>query len=210
MCVNITLCTGKGDIAQCYLMAECVGYGVLDTACTKTVAGMNWMNEFVASLPVDEQTKVMKSERKTASSYRFGDGVETQSTKTVDIPILISGNKKTYIEVDVVMNKIPLLISNPTMKSLGFIINTRKGEIHVDGTSDSMKLGSTLSGHFKMPICHTTREDCNITFNVERLIGSTTAEKRQKAVKLHRQMCHASSEGYSVFYEIQDVTIRSF
>ena len=96
--------------------------------------------------------------------------------------------------MDVVTHKIPLLISNPTMKALGFIINKRKGEIHVDGTSDNMKPVSTLSGHFKMPICHTTREDCNVTFNVERLIGSTTGEKRQKAVKLHRQMCHASSE----------------
>ena len=29
----------KGDAEQCYLMSESVGYGVLDTACTKTVAG---------------------------------------------------------------------------------------------------------------------------------------------------------------------------
>jgi hypothetical protein len=99
MSINITLCTGKGDVAQWYLMAECIGYGVLDTACTKTVAGVNWMDEFVASLAVDEQAKVTESERKTASAYRFGDGVETQSTKTVDIPILIPGNKKTYIKV---------------------------------------------------------------------------------------------------------------
>ena len=29
----------KGDAEQCYLMSESVGYGVLDTTCTKTVAG---------------------------------------------------------------------------------------------------------------------------------------------------------------------------
>jgi len=194
MSINITLLSGKGDVAQCYLMAECVGYGVLDTACTKTVAGTAWMEEYLASLTEQERVEVVKTERKTSSAYRFGDGVETRSVKTVDIPMLIPGNQLVKLEVDVVNNKIPLLISCPTMKKFGFVIDTKHDELHLEGTNDVLKLGSTVSGHYKMPICSTVKHNCNVTFNVDRLFGATTEVKKQKAMKLHRQMCHASSE----------------
>ena len=44
-------------------MADSVGYGVIDTACTKTVAGIDWMNEFKAILSDEERAKVDKSEK---------------------------------------------------------------------------------------------------------------------------------------------------
>ena len=113
-------------------MAESVGYGVIDTACTKTVAGIDWMNEFKAILSDEERAKVDKSERNSQSVYRFGDGAETLSIKTVDIPILIPGRKHAeYFEVDVVDNKLPLLISKPLMSKLGFIIDTERNEIKI-------------------------------------------------------------------------------
>ena len=50
MAINITLPAGKRDAEQCYIMSESVGYGVLDAACTKTVVGTEWMNEYMESL----------------------------------------------------------------------------------------------------------------------------------------------------------------
>lgn len=120
--VNITLLAGKGEEEQCCLMTECIGYGVLDSACTKTVAGKVWMDEYLSTLNQEEFEKVKRSERKTNSVYRFGDGVESKSDKTLDLPALI-GNKMMTIEVDVVDNKIPLLISKPTMRKLGMKID---------------------------------------------------------------------------------------
>ena len=194
MAINITLLSGKGDVAQCYLMAESVGYGVLDTACTKTVAGEEWMVEYLASLTESERLEVGTTERNTTSAYRFGDGVETRSLKTVDIPVQIPGKRSVKLEVDVVDNKIPLLISCPTMKKFGFVIDTKHDELRVEGTDDVLKLGTTVSGHYKMPISQMVKHECNVTLNVDRLLGVTTKVKQQKAVKLHRQMCHASSD----------------
>ena len=125
MSINITLLSGKGDLEQCYLMAECVGYGVLDTACTKTVAGRDWMTEYLASLSDTERTSAVSTERFSSSIYRFGDGVESTSLKRYDISMYIPGNKLIKLEVDVVENKIPLLISKKTMKQLGFVIDEK-------------------------------------------------------------------------------------
>jgi len=71
-----------------------------------------------------ERVDVANTERKTSSAYRFGDGVETCSVKNVDIPMLIPRNQLVKLEVDVVNNKIPLLISCPTMKEFRFVIDT--------------------------------------------------------------------------------------
>ena len=48
--VHITSIACKGEAEQCLLMAESVGFGVLDSACTRTVAGENWMKEQLATL----------------------------------------------------------------------------------------------------------------------------------------------------------------
>ena len=65
--VHITLIAGKGETEQCYLLGECLGYGVLDSACTKTVVGETWVNEYLSTLSVQELTKVNKSKRKSMS-----------------------------------------------------------------------------------------------------------------------------------------------
>ena len=186
--VNITLLAGMGENEQCCLMAECAGYGVLDSACTKTVAGNVWVEEYLSKLTKEELDKVKSSERKTNSVYRFGDGVESKSVKTLNLPVLI-GNKSLIIEVDVVDNKIPLLISKPTMSKLGMKIDFANHVAVVKG--QSMKLGCTSSGHYCLPISCFVREDCKIVLNVDRVIGESVPEKKKKALKLHRQFCHA-------------------
>ena len=39
-------------------------------------------------------------------------------------------------------NKIPLLISRPAMTKLGFINDTKRGEIKVEGTNDVLEVRS--------------------------------------------------------------------
>ena len=77
---------------------------------------------------------------------------------------------------------------------VGFIIDTKRREIKVEGTNDVLKLGTTVSGYFKMPMCHMTKQEHHVTLNIERLFGTTTGVKRQEVLRLHRQICHASSE----------------
>ena len=55
---------------------------------------------------------------------------------------LYPGNTIVEQEVDIMNNKIPLLISRPTMTKLGFINDTKRGEIKVDGTNDVLEVRS--------------------------------------------------------------------
>ena len=80
-------------------MSENVGYGVLDTACTETVAE--------TSLTEPKRASIRRSERSKQSAYRFGDGVEPQNIKIVHIPKLLPGNKKVEQEADIMNNQIP-------------------------------------------------------------------------------------------------------
>ena len=63
-------------------------------------------------------------------------------------------------------------------KSAIFAINKKMRP----ATNDALKLQTTASGHYKMPICHMVRQECNVTLNTERLLGATVKEKQQKAL----------------------------
>ena len=154
-------------------------------------AGRVWIEEYLSTLTKEELQKVKDSERKSNSAYRFGDGVESKSMKTLDLPAII-GNKKFLIEVDIVENQIPLLISKPTMSKIGMKIDFAKNIAIVDG--ETLKLDCTSSGHYCLPVSCFVREDCKVVLNVDGIIDTSLSEKKQKAHKLHRQFCHASKE----------------
>ena len=54
--IKIALLCDKGELTRCGLMAEYVGYNLLDTACSKIIAGLKWMEEFMAVLTEEEWT----------------------------------------------------------------------------------------------------------------------------------------------------------
>ena len=48
--VHVTLLTGETNSHQKEMVAETLGKGILDSACTKTVAGTSWLDQFVECL----------------------------------------------------------------------------------------------------------------------------------------------------------------
>ena len=92
------------------------------------------MNKYMSSLREREGASKKRPVRRTHSASRLVYGVESQCIKTADTPIILPVNKIVEQE-DIVNNKIPLLISRPTMTELGFIIDAKIEEIKVDGTN---------------------------------------------------------------------------
>ena len=172
MLVNLTLVTG--DFTNNVMMVETLAKAILDTACTKTVAGQTWMNEYLSLLPTSKQDQVKSSKRSTNTLYRFGDGVETKSKYELELPINVCGKMLT-ISVDVVDSDIPLLLSRPTMTELGMILNTKNHTVEVDG--HSYKLQFNPSGHYVIPVSEWTNEDCKIVLHMENLETYTKSEK---------------------------------
>ena len=125
------------------LAFECLGKRVLDSGCTKTVAGEVWMNEYLSTLSSEDRSSIV--EVSSDASFRFGDGEKVPSTANVKIPVKI-GNKSVLVVTDVVEKEIPLLLSRESMK---------KASMELDFCTDSAKmfgedvrLRLTSSGHF--------------------------------------------------------------
>ena len=191
MAVHVTLIAGSASKEQSDLLLESLGRGILDTACTKTVAGQSWINEFLSVLSDEDRKQAEKSTTKSTSLYRFGDGIETKCNHSMTIPMTIC-DKKRHLSVDVVDNGIPLLISRPTMTELGVILDTVNHCVIVNGAE--FNLDFNTSGHYTIPVCEWTNEDTKVVLHLEKLAAASSVEKSKKALKLHRQFAHASKE----------------
>ena len=146
-------------------------------------------------LSEDEMKEAKKTSKLSVLLYRFGDGRESKSLEEIVVPVSICG-KNLKVAVDVVKNNIPLLIGRPTMLRLGMIIDTKKHEVKVDG--HTFKMPFNAAGHYSIPICEWTKEECHVVLHLEHLEKASKQEKRKKALKLHRQFTHALKKDYSV------------
>jgi hypothetical protein len=174
------------------LLRESLGMAVLDTGCSRTVAGEDWVREYEDTLTDEEKELIESSPSQT--SFVFGDGVEVNSSRSVKLPVTI-GSHFLKIDVDVVSNNIPLLFSRPSMERGGVIINTKDNTAEVLG--EEIKLVQTSSGHLCLPLTNKLlvgdMKD-SIVLNISSLENCTKEQKRLKAMKLHKQFSHASKE----------------
>ena len=92
-------------------VGETLNCAVLDSGCSRTVCGQNWLKCFEDSL--DEGVSI--KEGSSCATLKFGNGGPVQSLKKVLLPVTI-GNDKISLEADVVDIDIPLLLSKATMK----------------------------------------------------------------------------------------------
>ena len=86
---------------------------VLDSACSSTVCGDNWINNYIQSLDKNDRQKVKQT--KGQKVFKFGGGTRLQSKGEYSLPVVIAGKEATII-TDVVESDIPLLLSRTAMK----------------------------------------------------------------------------------------------
>ena len=103
-------------------MAEAAKLAVVDTACTKTVGGLHWFNSYVDSLDEERRKKVEIIESNI--SFKFGDGRQVKSQKRARIPVQI-GYKSCLIEMEIVKENIPLLLSKSSLKKAETVLDMK-------------------------------------------------------------------------------------
>ena len=129
------------------LMEQCHGCGLLDSGCTKTVAGEKWFKNYLDNLSEYDRARIKESP--SNSVFTFGDGGMVDSMRKVVIPCYIN-NKRSTIETDIVKCDIPLLMSHKAMK---------RGKMIIDFGNDTLEVGNvkvdlkkTESGHYLLPL----------------------------------------------------------
>lgn len=112
------------------LMAESFNCAILDSACTSTVCGKDWLDCYLDSLEKNMLSKV--KEYTGEMWFRFGDGQTLKSLKQVLIPCVIAG-QKCLLKTDVVDSEIPLLLGKPSMKKAKVKLDIGNDKINIFG-----------------------------------------------------------------------------
>jgi transposase InsO family protein len=186
--VQVTLLTAESDMDSKMnsLLGETIGSVLLDSGCSKTVCGEQWLQCFMDTLTDKEKSSVV--EQPSTSVYRFGDGRRMNAEKCMVLPCVLVG-KNIRIKTDVVKSNIPLLLSRSSMKKAEMILDLNNDSAIVFNTKVS--LGTTTMGHYTLPI---HRPPTNETISYILLNNVRCMNKIDIASKLHRQFAHPSSE----------------
>ena len=177
------LYTGKNLNEMFVLSTEAKNCAVLDSACSSTVCGREWLNDYLSSLDENQLKNVQKSA--SQKTFKFGGGNKLPSNGQYVLPAVMAG-KRVTIKTDVVDSDIPLLLSKNAMKKACMKLDLESDTAEIMGTK--IHLNCTTSGHYCIPI-----GDEKDVFNVD--LENASVQQREKILqKLHCQFGHASSQ----------------
>ena len=152
--VNITLFTKESQLDHEIFVVESLGAAIIDTACTKTVCGEKWLNNYVEKM--DKSLEGNYTTSKSNRKFRFGDGNVVLSDRKVTIPAKI-GSKICKIETEVVKADIPLLLSKDSLKRADTVLNLKTDKATMFGKPVDLEF--TSSGHYCVRIMDQKNND---------------------------------------------------
>ena len=158
---------------------------MLDSACSSTVCGREWLNSYLNSLNEDKLKFIKKCPSQKV--FKFGGGTKLISEGQYILPAQIAG-KRVNIRTDVVNSDIPLLLSKDAMKKACVKLDLETDTAEIMGTQ--INLNCTTSGHYCIPI-----NEENV-FSVD-LLHASDKQKEKVLRKLHCQFGHCSSDKLS-------------
>jgi hypothetical protein len=187
---NITLYE-KSDRMQQFV-GETIGCAVIDSGCSKTVAGKQWVECYLDLLDEDDQHRVIR--QKSLEFFTFGKGPRTASIGKITLPAVV-GSKNVMIETEIVDADIPMLLSKAALKNARAILDFNNDTAIMFG--EKITLIATASGHYAIPL-NVARDDNQRQHQialVTRIVSKILDDDPKKvAEKLHRQFCHCSAE----------------
>ena len=195
---HITLFT-KSTSAKEYeiLTVEAYGAAILDTACSKTVCGQVWYDNYLSSLSDKDRNSIDTQD--SHKLFKFGDGEAVYSSKRVTIPAKI-GNKLCSIEAEVVPVEIPLLLSKTSLQRAGTILNLQEDTAVM--FDQQIRLELTSNGHYCIDILKDYDADKNDILETSidtkdiLVVNEQMSDKEKRTIfeKLHKQFGHASTD----------------
>ena len=179
---HVILFTGYDRSEVSTLGREAHTWGVLDSACSSTVCGDKWLENYISNLNPSDKEKV--SQFQSDKVFRFGGETVVPSSGGFIIPACLAG-KQVSIRTDMVKSNIPLLFSREALKGMG---------AHIDYATDtgvifgnSVDLNFTSSGHHCISLMPVVDD-----VNAVDLHNLSSDDLTKTLLKLHRQFGHPS------------------
>ena len=188
------------EVQKCFIeifLGETLNMAVLDSGCTKTVCGEEWLRCYIDTLSEIKQKEILSV--KSNTEFKFGDGKSVLSERCVSMPCKIAG-KRVIIETDVVKSEIPLLLSKNSMKKANTRIDFANDKVNIFGKDIDLQF--TSSGHDAVTLSDSCKdleadiEETQVTevlLTINNIDRKSKNEKQQIAIKLHKQFGHPRS-----------------
>ena len=120
---------------------------IIDTACTRTVAGQGWLQNYLKNLDDSllNQVEITKSNK----VFKFGDSHQVTSLSSVKMPAQI-GQKNCFTNTETVDENIPLLLSKTSLKKANTVLNLSNDEIKM--FNQKIQTENSFNGHYSILI----------------------------------------------------------
>ena len=181
----------------CQLTKEAGERGVIDSACSKTVAGNKFVDNYVDKLTPRMKEKIKEDIPINKTIYQFGGGEQRISSKTINLPAQI-GDMEMSIAAEVVDADIPLLIGSNSLEKSKAVLDF--GELKAKFFSTIVPLMKVGTGHFCISLISSKmsgedtpivdEEEVVLLARVEETEGSLNYKELQK---LHHLCGHTAS-----------------
>ena len=125
--VQIILITEKSEVNNLFV-AEMFCSAVIDTTCSKAVAGIDWFTNYTKNLDDYSSNHVLY--KKSNTPFKFADCKKVYSQNKATIPAKI-GKTPCNIEVEIVDAKIPLLLSKSSLKKASTLTDIQNDEVTI-------------------------------------------------------------------------------
>lgn len=175
------------------LLGETANKALLDTGASATVCGLKWYKVLLESMTEDEKKEIQVTDE--IRSFKFGDGKAVTSSCKKSVPVTICG-VPILLDMHVIENDIPLLLSRSTMRKMGMVIDNSEDKIYALGGEENLLC--TGSGHILIPIARCPESikptEC-LTRTNEQLSVFLTQDSSPKEIAkhLHRYFAHPST-----------------
>ena len=181
---NVVLFTGYNKAEVHQLGIDARNCAVLDSACSSTVCGEDWLGSYIHSLDEFDKKKV----RQTAGEkmFKFGGETRLKSKGEYHLPAILAG-KEVTITTDVVESDIPLLLSRSAMKRAGVKMDLENDSANIFGKDVALNL--TFLGHYCISIDKSEKISVDEEFSVK-LEDMESKDRHKILLKLHRQFAH--------------------
>ena len=177
---------------------EALNCAALDTCCSSTVSGKDWLDIYLNSIGQDRRGEV-QGPFESDKIFKFGNNGRLPSEGRYLVPATLAGTSVT-IGLDVIDSDIPLLLSKQAMKKACMNIDLQNDVATAFGKEE--KLITTSCGHYCMPLLGDANDGIEkVVKDVLAIDLESAAEKDQMEAmeKLHKQFGHTSKEKFVNF-----------
>ena len=204
---SVVLYTGNNKNELRTFCQESINCGILDSACTSNVCGLEWLETLIASFSPEEHDMIVIE--KGVKKFKFGGDEILQSKMSITFCCSIVG-MSCKITTDVVESSIPLLLSIHSMKKLEMVWDVANGRAQIMGVWTELIQMSI--GHYGIDIkakshkpnfrpnneiCLKTVETCLVQLKED---DELSLEKQLR--QLHRQFGHPSEKKWELFMKL--------